>query len=151
MNSHTRAHTRTKPRPYTHAHRLHNGNKLHTHKKKSRSQPHTTCVFLFVVAQALSEPALRDEAYAFMVKQTTMHPHFDRQANGWQLWSLCARFFTPSERFYPHVAAYLHLHVSMQTAAAKVCLERLTMTKHSGHMRTAVSLKEGMRAIKIIC
>jgi hypothetical protein len=68
-----------------------------------------------------THPALRDELYLQLVKQTTENPWHGSLMLGWDLMTIGLSFFPPSHRMFPFLTEYIFRHLDAtcerQTAA----------------------------------
>lgn len=68
----------------------------------------------YVVGKCLELPVIRDEVYCQIIKQVTSHPNRRSSScrHGWELLSICAGFFPPSETFEPYLRKFVQTYSS---------------------------------------
>lgn len=57
-----------------------------------------------------SKPALRDELYIQICRQTTENPRRESLRRGWELMAICLAFFPPSPKFQSYLDGYMNRH-----------------------------------------
>ncbi|KAE8742932.1 hypothetical protein FOCC_FOCC011484 [Frankliniella occidentalis] len=56
------------------------------------------------------KPALRDELYIQICRQTTENPRRESLRRGWELMAICLAFFPPSPKFQSYLDGYMNRH-----------------------------------------
>ncbi|GIY64508.1 rho GTPase-activating protein 39 [Caerostris extrusa] len=69
-------------------------------------------VVLDIATRGWSKPALRDELYIQICRQTTENPKRESLVLGWELMAVCLTFFPPSIKFQPYLEGYIKKHQS---------------------------------------
>lgn len=98
--------------------------------------------------KAIDHPLLRDEIYAQLLKQTNEHVNPAHCLKGWELMSLCARVFVPSEKMLPYLVAYLQDAINkkgkqpQEGELAEAVLSCLEVTQLYGSRTHAPSVKQ---------
>ncbi|XP_063227611.1 uncharacterized protein LOC134533847 isoform X2 [Bacillus rossius redtenbacheri] len=67
-------------------------------------------VALEICSIGYSKPALRDELYIQICRQTTENPRRESLRRGWELLAVCLAFFPPSPKFQPYLDGYMNRH-----------------------------------------
>lgn len=101
-------------------------------------------VVLDIATRGWSKPALRDELYIQICRQTTDNPKRESLVLGWELMAVCLTFFPPSVKFYPYLEGYISRHKdsAFDTSDLKishyatVCAKRLERIAHKGAARS---------------
>ncbi|XP_054274187.1 rho GTPase-activating protein 39-like isoform X2 [Macrosteles quadrilineatus] len=57
-----------------------------------------------------NKPALRDELYIQICRQTTENPRRESLRRGWELLAICLSFFPPSPKFQTYLDSYMNRH-----------------------------------------
>ncbi|XP_055934891.1 uncharacterized protein LOC129964195 [Argiope bruennichi] len=101
-------------------------------------------VVLDIATRGWSKPALRDELYIQICRQTTENPKRESLVLGWELMAVCLSFFPPSIKFQPYLEGYIKKHQSSSldppdlkiSQYALVCGKRLEQISHKGAARS---------------
>ncbi|GFR02081.1 rho GTPase-activating protein 39 [Trichonephila clavata] len=101
-------------------------------------------VVLDIATRGWSKPALRDELYIQICRQTTENPKRESLVLGWELMAVCLTFFPPSIKFQPYLEGYIKKHQSSSldppdlkiSQYALVCGKRLEQISHKGAARS---------------
>ncbi|EFX67738.1 hypothetical protein DAPPUDRAFT_301804 [Daphnia pulex] len=77
-----------------------------------KCKPGMTCnsVALELCNHAWNKPALRDELYLHVCRQTTENPRKESLRRGWELMAVCLYFFPPSPKLEPYLDGYINRH-----------------------------------------
>ncbi|XP_049847289.1 rho GTPase-activating protein 39 isoform X3 [Schistocerca gregaria] len=67
-------------------------------------------VALEICNYGYSKPALRDELYIQICRQTTENPRRESLRRGWELLAICLAFFPPSPKFQSYLDGYMNRH-----------------------------------------
>ncbi|KAL1116664.1 hypothetical protein AAG570_005136, partial [Ranatra chinensis] len=67
-------------------------------------------VLLEMTTLAHANPALRDELFIQICRQTTENPRRDSLIKGWELMAICLYFFPPSPKFQAYLESYMNRH-----------------------------------------
>ncbi|XP_046640138.1 uncharacterized protein LOC124321266 [Daphnia pulicaria] len=67
-------------------------------------------VALELCNHAWNKPALRDELYLHVCRQTTENPRKESLRRGWELMAVCLYFFPPSPKLEPYLDGYINRH-----------------------------------------
>ncbi|XP_075236295.1 myTH4 and RhoGAP_KIAA1688 domain-containing protein RhoGAP93B isoform X3 [Lycorma delicatula] len=67
-------------------------------------------VALEICSFGYSKPALRDEIYIQICRQTTENPRRESLRRGWELLAICLSFFPPSPKFQAYLDGYMNRH-----------------------------------------
>lgn len=68
-------------------------------------------VCLEIMTKGWTYPALRDELYLQLVKQTTENPSQSSLMLGWDLVTIGLSFFPPSHKMFPFLTEYIFMHL----------------------------------------
>lgn len=63
-----------------------------------------------ITGRGYAKPALRDEVYVQLCKQTTENLSRESLRRGWELLAICLSFFPPSKTFAPALQSYIFRH-----------------------------------------
>ena len=63
-----------------------------------------------ITGRGYAKPALRDEIYVQLCKQTTENLSRESLRRGWELLAICLSFFPPSKTFAPALQSYIFRH-----------------------------------------
>lgn len=69
-----------------------------------------TTLVLEIIRTGRSEPLLRDEIFAQLIKQTTRNPRKESMLRGFKLLYICISSFPPSPDFKPYIVSHLASH-----------------------------------------
>jgi len=79
--------------------------------RRARHGMTVNSVALDVVGRGFSSPAIRDELFVQLCKQTTENSGGrESLRRGWELMAICLTFFPPSSAFAPALASYIARH-----------------------------------------
>lgn len=67
-------------------------------------------VALEICNYGYNKPALRDELYIQICRQTTENPRRESLRRGWELMAICLAFFPPSPKFQAYLDTYMNRH-----------------------------------------
>ncbi|XP_046664584.1 rho GTPase-activating protein 39 isoform X2 [Homalodisca vitripennis] len=67
-------------------------------------------VALEICNYGYTKPALRDELYIQICRQTTENPRRESLRRGWELLAICLSFFPPSPKFQTYLDSYMNRH-----------------------------------------
>ncbi|KAI5692660.1 hypothetical protein M8J75_002243 [Diaphorina citri] len=67
-------------------------------------------VALEICTLGYTKPALRDELYIQICKQTSENPRRESLRRGWELMAICLAFFPPSPRLQSYLDSYMNRH-----------------------------------------
>lgn len=101
-----------------------------------------------ILTEAIERPALRDEIYCAIIKQTIGNPKPAHAQKGWELLLVCLRFFLPTELLLPYMISHMSTTAENKmglpaiATLAEQCLDRLAITQSTGNRLTVPSLKE---------
>lgn len=98
---------------------------------------------LEITTKGWSLPALRDEIYIQLCRQTTENKRDESLMLGWELLGICLAFFPPSLKFYSYLEGYIYRHLdpSVDTETVPVshfaahCQRRLERIYQTGPKR----------------
>eukprot|EP00048_Salpingoeca_helianthica_P011974 m.173364 g.173364 ORF g.173364 m.173364 type:complete len:892 (-) comp15305_c0_seq1:324-2999(-) len=87
-----------------------------------------------------SGPALRDEIYIQLCKQTYMNRNLPSCEAGWVLLFICLNFFPPSQKFNSYLQGYISRNIGsgqlgLINTYAESCLKRLERVQQTGAKR----------------
>lgn len=75
--------------------------------RKARQGMTVNSVALDIAGLGYSKPAIRDEIYVQLCKQTTDNPKKESLRRGWELMAICLSFFPPSTTFSSCLYGYI--------------------------------------------
>ncbi|GLV32627.1 Rho GTPase activating protein at 93B [Carabus blaptoides fortunei] len=78
--------------------------------RKARPGTSLNSVLIEILAAAFGQPALRDELYVQLCRQTTENPSRESLLRGWELLTIALSFVPPSITFQPALLGYLNRH-----------------------------------------
>lgn len=113
----------------------------------SKNQSEVDCVYSILVS-CHKIPALRDEVYCQIIKQTTSNKSSkpDSCQRGWRLFSIVAAYFDCSENLKPYLFKFLEAAAYDKRRAyhgtAMVCLQNLRKTFKYGGRKNVPSIEE---------
>lgn len=113
----------------------------------SKNQSDVDCVYSILVS-CHKHPALRDEVYCQIIKQTTNNKSSkpDSCQRGWRLFSIVAAYFDCSENLKPYLFKFLETAAYDKRRAyhgtAMVCLQNLRKTFKYGGRKNVPSIEE---------
>ena len=107
-------------------------------KKSKQIASLNTCLEL--TTKGWSLPALRDELYLQLIKQTSYNINAESLQRGWELIAVCLSFFPPSSKFQCLLEKYITLQTNGDADTqevpisiyAKVCQKRLEKILQTG-------------------
>ncbi|KRX49850.1 Rho GTPase-activating protein 39 [Trichinella murrelli] len=76
-------------------------------RKVKKSTITVDMLALDVCVRGWAKPALRDEIFIQLCKQTTENPRPESVRRGWELMSICLKFFPPSSQFTSYLDTYI--------------------------------------------
>ncbi|KAG8200429.1 hypothetical protein JTE90_000512 [Oedothorax gibbosus] len=111
---------------------------------KTKSGQTYEAVVLDLATRGWGKPALRDELYIQICRQTTENPKRESLVLGWELMAVCLSFFPPSIKFQPYLEGFIKKHQSSGldppdlkiSQYALVCGKRLEQISHKGAARS---------------
>ncbi|GFW99206.1 unconventional myosin-XV [Trichonephila clavipes] len=110
-------------------------------------QKEVECVYTILVI-CHHHPALRDELYCQLMKQTTNNKslHQDSSIRGWRLLAFVAAFFRSSDSLMPYLMKYLETAAQdnrrIEQETAQICIKNLKQTIKYGGRRNVPSENE---------
>ncbi|XP_064478725.1 unconventional myosin-XV-like isoform X2 [Ornithodoros turicata] len=113
----------------------------------AKNQSEVDCVYSILVS-CHKHPALRDEVYCQIIKQTTNNKSSkpDSCQRGWRLFSIIAAYFDCSENLKPYLFKFLETAAYDKRRAyhgtAMVCLQNLRKTFKYGGRKNVPSIEE---------
>ncbi|CAO1428475.1 unnamed protein product [Diamesa hyperborea] len=78
--------------------------------RKARAGMSLNSVAMDIILAAVLQPALRDELYVQLCRQTTENPKRESLIRGWELMAVCLSFIPPSPTFQPALLGYMNRH-----------------------------------------
>ena len=69
--------------------------------RKARQGMSLNSVAIDIITLGVMQPALRDELYVQLCRQTTENPSRESMIRGWELMAICLAFLSPSPTFQP--------------------------------------------------
>lgn len=92
------------------------------------------------ITRCWAVPAMRDELYLQICKQTTTNKRLDSCEKGWELMAIALSFFPPSNKFFSYLEGYIARHLQAEqpgriVAYANYCVKRLERVGRTGAKR----------------
>ncbi|KAK6190447.1 hypothetical protein SNE40_002312 [Patella caerulea] len=76
-----------------------------------KSRIASNAVALEIVTKGWTAPALRDEIFIQLTRQTTENTKIESLQRGWELLGICLYFFPPTLRFYSYLDGFISRHL----------------------------------------
>ena len=83
---------------------------IYMRDRKAKPGTTITSLALDIIDLGYGKPALRDEIYVQLCKQTNGNPMTESLRRGWELMTMCLSFFPPTPEFAPVLQNYIFEH-----------------------------------------